>query len=75
MGHVDNGVFHEIFPLDLKGRFYAMAVFPLDLKGRFYATLAVKHKGEFMCCKLAALNAVGGAKHAYFVCTSYCGWS
>ena len=38
-GYVDNGVFHKIFPLDLKGRFYASV--PLDLKGRFYATLAV----------------------------------
>ena len=27
-----------------------------------------KHKGEFMCCELEALNAVGGAEHAYF-CT------
>ena len=23
-----------------------------------------KHKGEFMCCELEALNAVGGAEHA-----------
>ena len=27
-----------------------------------------KHKGEFMCCELKALNAVSGAEHAYF-CT------
>ena len=27
MGYVDNGVFHEIFPLDLKGRFYASISF------------------------------------------------
>ena len=27
-----------------------------------------QHKGEFMCCKLEALNAMGGAEHAYF-CT------
>ena len=25
--------------------------------------------------KLEALNAVGGAEHAYFLYTSYCGWS
>ena len=32
-------------------------------------------KGEFMCYELEALNAVGGAEHAYFLYISYCGWS
>ena len=26
-----------------------------------------KHKGEFMCRELAALNAVGGAEHAQWI--------
>ena len=29
-----------------------------------------KHKGEFMCRKLAALNAVGGAEHAQWILLS-----
>ena len=55
------------------------------IKGRLYANhmsgikhlfmILNKHKGEFMCRELVALNAVGGAEHAYFLYTGYCGWS
>ena len=34
-----------------------------------------KYKGEYMCCELEALNAMGMAEHAYFLYISYCGWS
>ena len=36
MVYVDNGVFHEIFPL-------------IGLKGRFYASVSPRPKGEILC--------------------------
>ena len=29
-----------------------------------------KHKGDFMCCELVALNVVGGAEHAQWILLS-----
>ena len=48
-GYVDNGVFHEIFPLGLKGRFYAsVSLRPIIKRGDFTPRSRFVHNGVIL---------------------------